>query len=65
MIYRITTEIDTETGNYELLFNNLTDKAQGIDYNLAMKVMHKIFGDFEKKTGGKISVGAVEIRGDN
>ena len=51
MKYKITVEIDTESGDYDMQFNNLTNKEAGIDYNLAMKAMYAIFGDFERKQG--------------
>jgi len=63
--YRITVEIDTSSGDYEMSFRNLTKKEDGVDYHLAMEAMYKIFGDFEKKTRGEISLGETELRGDN
>ena len=63
--YKITTTIDTDTGDYDLQFNNLTRKEDGVDYHLAMQAMYKIFGDFERKTRGEIDLGQTELRGDN
>lgn len=64
-VYKITVEIDTDSGDYEMQFRNLTNKEDGIDYNLAMEAMYKIFGDFEKKTRGEVNLGETELRGDN
>lgn len=64
MKYKVTVEFDSETGDYDLLFNNLTDKSQGVDYNMIMKAMRKIFGDFEKQMGQNFQL-APEPRMDN
>ena len=59
MKYKITIEADTETGDYEVGFNNLTDREAGVDYHLAMEIVRRVIGDFQRQTGGQADVDAL------
>lgn len=40
---------DTEDGNYEISYHNLSQKGGSMDYGLIQKTLKNIFGDVDKQ----------------
>lgn len=46
---RVTIDIDSSTGDYDLIFNNISSPGAPIDYTALTAVLRRIFSDVDKK----------------
>jgi len=65
MKIRVTIEFDIDSGEYELQYKNISHPGTSIDANHLTEAVRRILGDFDKQTGGDISITDVAPRGDN
>lgn len=65
MKVKLTFEYDTESGEYEMTVNNITNPGQGIPLKNIQEAIQRITKDVEKQVTGLPEVEKVIVRNDN
>lgn len=45
----VTVEVDTETGDYEMVCRNVSHPGDGIDWGIVSEMLRRIFVDVDKR----------------
>lgn len=66
MIGEVNIQFNTETGEYELKFQNISHPGQGIEYKTLYEVIRRVIGQVDEYVGKNSSeVQGQIVRGDN
>jgi hypothetical protein len=65
MKVKLTFEYDTDSGEYEMIINNLSSPGQGVPLKNIQEAIRRITSDVEKQVTGLPEIEKVIARNDN